>query len=82
MEINLKYNQGAEVFYIFDNKVRHSSVIRFKIDCRYIGGTHRGWGSESFPIAIRYCVDRLDNIDIWLNEEELFHTKQGLLDSL
>lgn len=83
MKIEIKYTNETDVWYILNNKIRCSKPTKFSIECGYSGGTNKGWGSDSFPLIIKYVVDsKFDGNNIWINEKELFISKEELLKSL
>lgn len=79
--IEINYEAGETAWYMKNNKPAGSSIIGFKVICTYQGYNDGGWGSErTFPIKKFYLVNR--NPEIWLPDNELFKTKQDLINSL
>lgn len=69
MQITTKFNITDYVYFLEDNKVNFSKIIEININI------------QSNKVISSYCVDS-SNLDKFKNENQLFATKQELLDSL
>jgi len=79
MQIETKFDIGDTVFFIEENKVQQATIKRISIN---VNESNSQFGYGYKPDArIRYSTDS-SNLSKYKNEEQLFKTKQDLLDSL
>jgi hypothetical protein len=70
MNIKTKYDKGNDVWFIYDNRVQHDEVLSIRIEIP-------GFGK---PIKEEYQL--FSPSRIWMDADNLFPTKQDLLNSL
>lgn len=83
MKTETKYNKNDEVWFMQDNKLCKNTVDSFEIKCEYHGGPNGDlWGSITFPIKVSYYITDKDQKRFRMKEEELFESKEQLINSL
>lgn len=77
MTIETKYNIGDEVWVIFEHKAKCATINSIRVyNDSYI--TNEYGETVDSVIRILYCFPH----GIWVDEENIFHTKEELLKSL
>ena len=79
MVIKIKFDIGSEVFFIFNNRVYKQKISEIRFNKKLIAYTRDGSNLET---SIEYSFDGNSVGNIVKKEEEVFETKEELLNSL